>query len=159
VDDSIVHLARQAAAQRDTTSDGPDVRPAPQVPGYEVLEEVGRGGMGVVYRARHVALDRIVALKVIRSGDLAGAEERRRFQAEAEAVARLAHSGIVQIHEVGEAAGMPFLSLEWCAGGSLAERLQGSPLAAADAAALLRSLAEAVAHAHSRDVVHRDVKP
>src|SRR5262249_39425535 len=85
----------------------------PEVPGYEVLEELGRGGMGVVYKARHVRLDRLVALKMILAGQLAGPEHRDRFLAEARAVARLQHENIVQIYEIGEQRGLPFFSLEF----------------------------------------------
>src|SRR5438067_640195 len=102
------------------------------VPGYEVLGELGRGGMGVVYKARHLALNRVVALKMILSGGHAGEQERSRFKAEAEAIARLQHPNIVQIFDVGEHEGRPYLSLEFCAGGSLASRLQGTPLASGE---------------------------
>jgi tetratricopeptide (TPR) repeat protein len=129
------------------------------VPGYEVLEEIGRGGMGVVYKARQVALDRIVALKVILAGGHAGEEERARFRTEAEAIARLAHPGIVAVHEVGEHGGLPYFSLEFCAAGSLEKKLAGTPLPPGEAAALLRKLAEAMQAAHEAKVVHRDLKP
>ena len=102
----------------------------PNLPGYEVLGELGRGGMGVVYQARHLQLNRIVALKMIRAGSHAEPDELRRFQREAEAAARLQHPNIVQIHKVGEQGGLPYFSLEFCAGGSLEKKLQGTPLPA-----------------------------
>ncbi|HJT76548.1 MAG TPA: serine/threonine-protein kinase, partial [Gemmataceae bacterium] len=129
------------------------------VPGYEVLGELGRGGMGVVYKARHLALNRLVALKMILAGGHAGTEERRRFVTEAEAVARLQHPHIVQIYEIGESEGRPFFSLEYCAGGSLADRLDGTPLPAGEAARLVEVLAHAMYAAHQAGVVHRDLKP
>src|SRR5262245_12632007 len=130
----------------------------PQVPGYEVEAVLGRGGMGVVYKARHLALKRAVALKMLAAGH-SHQGERGRFRAEAEAVARLQHPNIVQIHEVGEADGQPFIALEYVAGGSLAERLAGQPLPPRDAARLVAALAEAMHLAHSRNLVHRDLKP
>jgi WD40 repeat protein len=133
--------------------------PPPQVPGYEILGELGRGGMGVVYKARHVQLGRLVALKMILAGAHAGAQARARFTAEAEAVARLQHPNVVQIYDVGEHQGLPYLSLEFCAGGSLAGRLDGTPLPPRPAAALAETLARAVHAAHQAGVVHRDLKP
>jgi hypothetical protein len=133
--------------------------PLPAVPGYELLDELGRGGMGVVYRARQVALDRVVALKMVLAGGHAGQEELARFRAEAEAVARLQHPNVVQIHEVGEAGGLPYLCLEFCEGGSLADRLDGTPWPAGRAAGLVEVLARALDAAHQRGVVHRDLKP
>jgi serine/threonine-protein kinase len=130
----------------------------PQVPGYEVEAVLGRGGIGIVYRARHLALKRTVALKMLAAGHPNPAE-RARFRAEAEAVARLQHPNIVQIHEIGEADGVPFFALEYVAGGSLAERLAGQPLPPRDAARLVAALAEAMHLAHSRNLVHRDLKP
>src|SRR5919198_1415195 len=100
--------------------------PVPAVPGYEILGELGRGGMGVVYKARQVRLKRLVALKMIRTGGSAGREELDRFRAEAEAVARLQHPHIVQIYEVGEAEGRPFFSLEYIGGGSMSRKLAES---------------------------------
>jgi WD40 repeat protein len=129
------------------------------IPGYEVLGLLGRGGMGVVYRARQVGLDRMVALKMILAGEHAGQPERARFQREAEAVARLSHPNIVQVYEVGEHQGLPFFSLELCAGGSLADRLDGTPWAGLAAATLVETLARAVHAAHQAGVVHRDLKP
>jgi WD40 repeat protein/tRNA A-37 threonylcarbamoyl transferase component Bud32 len=131
----------------------------PSVPGYEILEELGRGGMGVVYKARQTKLDRLVALKMILSGAHAGGDERRRFLREAEAVARLQHPNIVQIHEVGEADGHPFFSLEFCPGGSLEKKLNGTPWPGRRAAQLVQTLAAAMQAAHDRHIVHRDLKP
>ncbi|OWK38223.1 serine/threonine-protein kinase [Fimbriiglobus ruber] len=130
----------------------------PQIPGYEVEAVLGHGGMGVVYRARHLALKRTVALKMLAAGHSHPAQ-RARFKAEAEAVARLQHPNIVQIHEIGDAGGRPFIALEFVEGGSLANRLAGRPLPAHDAARLVGALAEAMHLAHSRNLVHRDLKP
>jgi WD40 repeat protein/serine/threonine protein kinase/Flp pilus assembly protein TadD len=131
----------------------------PQVPGYEVLCELGRGGMGVVYQARQQGLNRLVALKMILAGGHADAAELARFRIEAEAIARLQHPNVVQIHEVGEHEGRPFFALEYVAGGSLAKRLGGTPLPAEEAARLVEALARAVHVAHHQGVVHRDLKP
>jgi WD40 repeat protein len=131
----------------------------PRVAGYELVRELGRGGMGVVYEARHLALKRLVALKMILAGAHAGDAERQRFRAEAEAVARLSHPNIVQVYEVGDSDGLPFLALEHVAGQSLAQRLRAGPLAPAEAARLVGALAGAMHLAHSRNVVHRDLKP
>jgi RNA polymerase sigma-70 factor (subfamily 1) len=127
--------------------------------GYELLAEVGRGGMGVVYRARQVGLNRVVALKMVLSGAHADAAERGRFRGEAEAAARLRHPNIVQVYEVGEHDGCPFLAMEYCAGGSLADALDGTPLPPPPAAALVETLARAVHAAHQHHIVHRDLKP
>jgi hypothetical protein len=129
------------------------------VPGYEVLGKLGEGGMGVVYRARQLALGRTVALKMILAGAHARPEYLSRFRREAEAVARLQHPNIVQIHEVGVHEGRPYFSLEFCPGGSLDRHLQGTPLPTREAAALVEMLARAMHHAHQRGVVHRDLKP
>lgn len=138
------------------------LRPAagwPQVRGYEILHELGRGGMGVVYKALQVRLNRLVALKMILAAPAAGAEELRRFRTEAEAAAQLKHPSIVQVYEVGEHQGLPYLSLELVEGGSLAEKLAGVPQPPRQAAELLATLAEAMHHAHQRGIVHRDLKP
>ena len=126
---------------------------------YEVLEEIARGGMGVVYKARQLGFNRIVALKMILSGSHAGAEERQRFRIEAEAVARLQHPNIVQVYEVGEHEGKPFFSMEFCPGGGLDRKLSGTPLPPAEAARLVETLARTVQAAHDKGVVHRDLKP
>jgi serine/threonine protein kinase len=133
--------------------------PARSVPGYDVLGEIGRGGMGVVYRARQVGLNRVVALKMILAGQDAPAELRGRFRREAEAIARLRHPGIVQVHEVGESEGRPYLALEFVDGGSLADRLRAGLLQVPEAATLVEALARAIDHAHRAGVVHRDLKP
>jgi hypothetical protein len=125
----------------------------------ELLGELGRGGMGVVYEARQRALDRIVAVKMILAGAHAGAEELARFRSEATALARLQHPNIVQIHEIGAHDGRPYFCLEYVEGGSLADRLGGTPLPARPAAELVRTLAGAVHAAHQKGVVHRDLKP
>jgi WD40 repeat protein/serine/threonine protein kinase len=131
----------------------------PVVPGYEVLGLLGRGGMGVVYQARQTKLNRLVALKMILAGAQAEPEDLARFRSEAEAVARLHHPNIVQIYEVGEHDGLPFFSLEFLDGGSLAQHLHGMPQPPRAAAELLRTLARAVQHAHEHGIVHRDLKP
>jgi WD40 repeat protein len=129
------------------------------VPGYEVEAVLGRGGMGVVYKARHLALKRTVALKMVLAGGHAGPRERARFRIEAEAAARLQHPNIVQIHEVGEAGGHPYCALEFVEGGNLAGKIDGKPMPAHEAAKLVEALARAMQLAHSRNVVHRDLKP
>ncbi len=131
----------------------------PRVPGYEVLAELGRGGMGIVFKARQIDLDRIVALKVVLTGSFATPAERARFRAEALAAARLSHPNVVQVHEVGEHEGRPFFCMEYCEGGSLADRLDGTPWPARPAAELVETLARAVHAAHEAAIVHRDLKP
>ncbi len=131
----------------------------PSVAGYDILVELGRGGMGVVYRARQRSLQRLVALKLIRDGALAGPQERARFRIEAEAAARMQHPHIVALYEVGEDAGRPFFAMELVEGGSLAQYLAGRPQPAPQAAELIRTLARAVQHAHVQHIVHRDLKP
>ena len=134
-------------------------RPFPVIPDYEILGELGRGGMGVVYHARQVRLNRPCALKMILAGAHAGAEATARFLAEAEAVARLQHPNVVQIHHIGEADGLPYFELEFVEGGSLDTRLDGTPWPPWTAADLLEALARAVAEAHRLGIVHRDLKP
>lgn len=129
------------------------------VPGYEVLESIGSGGMGRVFRARQLAANRVVAVKLILAGEFASQSARDRFKAEIETTAKLSHPHIVQLYEAGEADGRAFLSVEFMPGGSLAARLDGTPWDAKRAARLLVPLAKAVAHAHATGIVHRDLKP
>ena len=131
----------------------------PQIPGHEVQEVLGRGGMGVVYRARHVRLNRSVALKMLLTGAHASPESRERFLREAEAVAGLRHPNIVQVHDMGDQDGQPYFTMEFVEGGNLAQKLAGTPQPPRQAAALLATLAEAVQAAHRSGIVHRDLKP
>lgn len=135
---------------------GPAPHATQSIPGYEILGELGRGGMGVVYKARQIQLNRIVALKMIRS---AAADQLARFRTEAEAVARLRHPNIVQIYEIGEHAGRPFFSLEYCPGGSLKSKIDGTPLPPREAARIVEILAGAMHAAHQQQIIHRDLKP
>jgi WD40 repeat protein/serine/threonine protein kinase/tetratricopeptide (TPR) repeat protein len=180
-----MEVARQAGRETVTAAKVGETRPAvdaahaptdayppqaeaditPDVPGYEILGTLGRGGMGIVYKARQLSLKRVVALKMIRAGADAGPEERVRFRSEAEAVARLQHPNIVQVHEVGEwrAAGtgapIPYFSLEFVDGGSMQTQLGGTPLPARQAAELVQTLARAIHFAHQHGIIHRDLKP
>jgi WD40 repeat protein/serine/threonine protein kinase len=165
----VVLLPEQAAASSAPGSSASSVVPfgradtvefaPPLVPGYEILHEVGRGGMGVVYKARHLRLNRLVALKMILSGAHAGPTERERFRREAEAVAALQNPHIVQIFDIGEANGHPYLALEFVEGGSLATNLSGEPWDAKRAAGLIEILARTMQFAHDAGIVHRDLKP
>jgi serine/threonine-protein kinase len=137
----------------------PDATVPQSVAGYEVLGVLGRGAMGVVYKARQRGLKRLVALKMILSGEHASAMDLARFRAEADAVAHLQHPGIIQIYEVGEDQGRPFFSLEFVDGEPLSKKIQGTPLPPREAAALLQQMAEAMAYAHEHGVIHRDLKP
>jgi serine/threonine protein kinase len=131
----------------------------PVVPGFEILEELGRGGMGVVYKARQINPGRVVALKMIRDGALAGPQQRARFRIEAEAAARVRHANVVEIYEVAEYAGRPYFVMELVEGTRLDKLLAGQPLSPERAAGLVRTLALAVQHAHQQQIVHRDLKP
>jgi serine/threonine-protein kinase len=126
---------------------------------YELLEEIGRGGMGVVFRARQLSLNRIVAVKMILSGGLASAADVARFRAEAESAARLSHPHIVPVYEVGEISGQPYFSMKYIEGTTLAKRLSDGPLPPREIAELLLPVADAIAEAHKQGVLHRDVKP
>jgi serine/threonine protein kinase/predicted Zn-dependent protease len=131
----------------------------PMVTGYHILSELGRGGMGVVYLARDTSLQRLVALKMGLSGNLAGSEELARFRTEAEALARLNHPNIVAVYEVAECEGRPYLAMEFVEGGTLASRLRDCLPEPKVTAALLETLARAMHAAHGCHVVHRDLKP
>jgi tetratricopeptide (TPR) repeat protein/predicted Ser/Thr protein kinase len=137
-----------------------DAAPPPAVvPGYRLERELGRGGMGVVYLATQDGLNRQVALKMVLSGDHASATEKGRFLAEAEAVAAVRHPGVVQVFDFGTHDGRPFFALEFLAGGSLTDKLKGTPLPAKEAAKLVEAIARAVQAAHDVGVIHRDLKP
>lgn len=132
---------------------------ATQIGDYEILEEVGHGGMGIVYRAVQVSLGRIVALKMLRSGEFSDSEEIARFLREAKIVAELKHPNIVDIYNVGTVRGQPFIAFEFVEGPSLAKRIDGTPLPIGLAAQIVVSVARAIAEAHERGIVHRDLKP
>jgi serine/threonine-protein kinase len=131
----------------------------PRIPGYEVEAVLGRGGMGIVFRARHLRLNRPVALKMMLAGTYAGRREQERFQREAETVAGLHHQNIVQIYDVGDIEGQPYFTMEVVDGGSLPHRLAGTPQPARQAAELVATLAGAVHAAHECGIIHRDLKP
>ncbi len=134
--------------------------PLPQVPGYELFEELGHGAMGVVYKARQLRLGRLVALKMIHSRVSGHPDFLTRFRIEGESIARLQHPNVVQIHEVGEYEGKPFFCLEFCAGGNMDRRLNGKlPLLPNEGASQIETLARAIHAAHQRGVIHRDLKP
>jgi eukaryotic-like serine/threonine-protein kinase len=155
-------------ARKEATHSGADADTSPtvdwgQLPRdfgpYELIREIGRGGMGVVYEARQKGLDRSVAVKMILAGHLASPELVRRFQAEAKAAARLRHSNIVHIHDVGQFQGQDFFAMEYIQGQSLAERIKRGPIDAGAAVRLVATVARAVEHLHQQGIVHRDLKP
>ncbi|MBV8431039.1 MAG: serine/threonine protein kinase, partial [Solirubrobacterales bacterium] len=138
---------------------GPPPDSFPDIPGSEILSELGRGGMGVVYKARQTRLNRLCALKMILPGAHTGAEFRARFLAEAETIARLRHPNIVQVYGLGDHDGRSYFEMEYIEGGSLAQRLDGTPWASEPSARMVAILARAVGDAHRLGIVHRDLKP
>jgi serine/threonine protein kinase len=161
--DDLLEAARAALSagptQPEWTGTQSTVTSAPVVPGYEILELLGCGGMGVVYKARHLRLGRLVALKMIRARVSASSEIVERFRTEAQAIARLGHPNVIQVYEVGEVEGQPYLALEFAGSGSLARRLASGPLEPRPTAALIEALARGVHAAHQQGVIHRDLKP
>src|SRR5262245_8846057 len=131
--------------------------PLTRVADYELLAEVGRGGMGVVFKARHTKLNRLVALKMILSGSLAQKDDLHRFDTEAAAAAQLQHPGIVGLYEIGTFETQPYFSMEYISGSSLLEAVQPGPLPGRRAAAYLENVARAVHYAHTRGILHRDL--
>src|SRR5262245_42860243 len=150
-----------AVALAETSEDGSNAFTSlpRSIGGYELLEEIARGGMGVVYRDRQVSLKRNVALKMILAGEIAGVQAIKRFRQEAQAVARLQHPHIVAIHEVGEHEGQPFFTMDLVEGHTLAEAVRNQPLPARKAAHYLKEMAGAVHYAHECGILHRDLKP
>jgi hypothetical protein len=155
------------AAGSDTRSDSPELPDWPEAvvtlpcrfAGYELLEEIGRGGMGIVYRARQVSLDREVAVKMILRGPLASGVDRQRFRVEAEATARLEHASIVPVYEVGESQNGPYFSMKYIRGRTLSSLLAQRPLPPREAARILASVAHGIHYAHQHGILHRDLKP
>ena len=143
----------------DRTQPHSDGTALPRIPGYEIEAVLGRGGMGIVFRARHLRLNRPVAIKTVLEGGYAGPRERERFQREAEAVAALRHPNVVQVYDSGEAAGRPYFTMELVEGGSLAQKLAGTPQPTGPAVELVATLAGAMQAAHQGGIVHRDLKP
>lgn len=136
-----------------------DAGPSPLFGDYELLECIGGGGMGIVHKARHLRLGRIVAIKTVPFGRFTRDQQLQRFQAEAAAVARLRHPQIVAIHEIGEHHGQPWFAMDFIDGPSLAEVVREQPLSVTRAVRLVRTMAEAVHYAHTQGIVHRDLKP
>jgi serine/threonine protein kinase/tetratricopeptide (TPR) repeat protein len=159
-DDPYATVLTDATTSSGTAGAGSGVRlGSDAIAGYEILQLLGEGGMGVVFKARHRALQRVVALKMIRPDVYAGAEERARFLTEAKAIARLQHPHIVQIYEVGEQDGRPYFAMEFVDGSSLDRRLNGTPMPPREAARLVLLIARAIEAAHQAGIIHRDLKP
>ena len=157
-----VHHALQAGASPlPTIPGGPAAQPAPfpNLPGFEILAELGHGGMGMVYKAKDNRLNRLVALKMLRAEAVVNGVRQHRFRSEAEAMARLEHPNIVRVYEVGEYEGRPYFAMELISGDSLEQQLKGVPQPPHRSARLMETLARAVHAAHARQLVHRDLKP
>lgn len=165
LDDELVHLLQVAwqgdtvIASGETMWEQPDPKILPEIDGYELLSEIARGGMGVVYRARHLRLNRTVAIKIILAGAHSGPDDRNRFQREARLVAGLKHPGIVSVYDLGEHSGLPYLAMEYFEAGSLKAHTAGKPQPAWWSAEVVQQVARAVHFAHQRGVIHRDLKP
>jgi tetratricopeptide (TPR) repeat protein/tRNA A-37 threonylcarbamoyl transferase component Bud32 len=153
-------LPEPASTLIDRTAETTPIAPGlPQIPGYEVEELIGRGGMGVVYKARHLSLKRTVALKMMLAGAYASPQDRGRFRREAQLVAGVKHCNIVQVFDVSDYDGRPFFTMEHVDGGSLAAKLVGAPQPVVEAAAIVATLSGAVHAAHECGIIHRDLKP
>src|SRR5580765_1746684 len=164
----LIELGRDFDAAESLPSAGPEkANDAPSVPAgaaktfgdYELLEEIARGGMGVVYKARQVSLGRIVAVKMVLAGQFVDRKVIQRFQGEVTTAALLQHPNIVPVHEVGMHAGQPFFSMEYVEGQNLAQLVGNRPLQPKKAAQYLKQIAEAIHYAHSQGILHRDLKP
>jgi serine/threonine-protein kinase len=156
---TVSHVASSEAIRSSKAGRPKRGRELPTVPGYEILSELGRGGMGVVYRARQTRLNRLVALKMVLAGAHASPQQLARFDQEARSVARLQHPNIVQIYEIGEQEGLPYFSLEFVDGGSLEQLIARNPQPPRLAAELVETLARAMHFAHEQNIIHRDLKP
>ena len=151
--------AGQADPFRVEKSNSTENKYPPNLDNYEILEELGRGAVGVVYRARHRELDRLVAIKMVSSQLELSRSAQQRFRQEAQAIARLRHPNIVQVYEIGQHNGCPYFSLELVEGDNLARWLGGIPRRALEAAHIIEVLSRAIDYAHSRGIIHRDLKP
>jgi serine/threonine protein kinase len=147
------------SAERGSGARSSSTRPLPAIPGYELLGELGRGGMAIVYKARQTKLDRLVALKVLREGTYASEQELARFRNEALAIARIQHPNVIQVYDIGEHDGLTYLAMEYAGDGTLQRWLAGQRLSVVGAVRLVYTLARAVGAAHQVGITHRDLKP